>query len=94
MADQPSPLRVPVSQAARRGISWLNDTATDRRVVLTRFGRPAAVVDSAERLDEVAQMIDAARAEVVAFHADVAATRTERLNLAELCERVGVDADA
>lgn len=93
MSDQPSPLRVPVSQAARRGVSWLNETASERRVVLTRFGKVASVVDSAERVDEAARMLAASRAEVVALHADVAAGRSGRLSLDELCERVGVDAE-
>jgi len=91
MSDQPTPLRVPVSQAARRGVSWLNDTASDRRVVLTRFGKVASVVDSAERVDDTARVLATLRAEAVAVHADVAAGRTGRLSLDELCAKVGID---
>lgn len=91
MSDQPTPLRVPVSQAARRGVSWLNDTASDRRVVLTRFGKVTSVVDSAERVDEAARVLAALRAEAVAVHADMAAGRTGRLSLDELCAQVGID---
>ena len=45
-------LRMPVSVAARKGVSAVAATAADQRVVLTSLGRPVAVVDAADRLDE------------------------------------------
>jgi PHD/YefM family antitoxin component YafN of YafNO toxin-antitoxin module len=92
--DVPPPLRVPIAAAAERGVSWLAAAAADRRLVLTRFGRPTAVVDSAERLDELARQVRAARREVVALAADVAAGRLgaeRRTTLEEACARLDLD---
>lgn len=91
MDDDRTPLRVPISVAAERGISWLNDTAAVRRVILTKFGRPGAVIDSAERLDEAASTVEAARREVVAHFADAAGARTGTNSLEEACTRLGID---
>lgn len=86
------PLRVPISAAAKRGVSWLNEQAGDRRVILTRFGRPGAVVESAERLDETARIVREARREVVESMCDVAAERAgTRRGLTEVCEALGLD---
>lgn len=63
--EDAAPLRVPIAVAAERGVSWLNDLAAEQRVVLTKYGRPAAVIDSAERLDATARLVDDARREVV-----------------------------
>lgn len=87
------PLRVPISEATKRGVSWLNETATERRVLLTRFGRVNAVVDSAERLDATAAKVDAARREVVEAYADQALRRARRLRLEDVCAKLGIDAD-
>lgn len=90
--DTAKPLRVPISAAAERGVSWLNEQAEDRRIILTKFGRPGAVVDSAERLDETARVVREARREVVASMCDVAAERAgTRRGLAEVCEALGLD---
>jgi hypothetical protein len=92
--DVASPLRVPIAAAAERGVSWLAATAAGRRVVLTRFGRPTAVVDSAERLDESARQVRAARREVLAHVADAAADRLgsgRRTTLEGACARLGLD---
>lgn len=43
-----APMRVPMTVAAERGVSRLDDLAAERRVVPTRDCRPAAVIDSAE----------------------------------------------
>ena len=89
-----TPLRVPITAAAERGVSWLNDQAAERRVVLTRFGRPGAVVDSAERLDADARLIREARREVVERMCEVAAGRAGQTHsLDAVCERLGVDVD-
>ena len=66
-------------------------TAERRRVVLTNTGRPTAVVDSAERIDEdMRQVRDAART-VVDAYAQVAAGRTLTTNLEQLCARLDLD---
>jgi len=86
-----SPLRVPISVASKRGVSWLNATAAAQRVVLTRFGTPQAVVDSAERIDNGAARIrDAARV-VVERYADAGLDRAEKASLADVCAKLGLD---
>lgn len=87
------PLRVPVSVAAKRGVSWLNDTAAEQRVILTRFGQPHAVVDTAERLDADAAMIRTASRQVVETYANTAASRTTTRPLDEVCAKLGIDPD-
>lgn len=87
-----TPLRVPIAAAAERGVSWLTDLAAKRRVLLTRYGRPAAAVDSAERLDETARLVGEARREITARLADVAAGRVGAWHaLDPVCERLGID---
>ena len=89
-----APLRVPITAAAERGVSWLNDQAAERRVVLTKFGRPGAVVDSAERLDETARLVRQARREVVEHLCEVAMDRAGRTHsLGVVCDRLGRDAE-
>ena len=86
------PLRVPIAAAAERGVSWLADLAAERRVLLTRYGRLAAAVDSAERLDETARLVGEARREVTDRLADVAAGRAGAWHaLDPVCERLGID---
>jgi PHD/YefM family antitoxin component YafN of YafNO toxin-antitoxin module len=89
-----TPLRVPIAAAAERGVSWLTDLAAERRVVLTRYGRPAAAVDSAERLDGTARLVGEARREVTDRVADLAAGRVGAWHDLDLvCERLGIDPD-
>lgn len=90
----PRPLRVPISEAAKRGVSWVSETAAERRVVLTRFGRPTAVVDGAERLDDAVAKIDVAARAVTDHFADVAAERTSRHSLADVISKLGLDPEA
>lgn len=92
MEQRDRPLRVPISEASKRGVSWLNDTVSERRILLTKFGQTTSVVDSAERLDELAARIDEAR-EVVERYADAALERTSRFTLQEACEKLGLDID-
>ena len=88
------PLRVPIAAAAERGVSWLNDLAAERRVVLTKYGRPSAVVDSAERLDAAARLVGEARREVVERMAEAAAGRAGAWHgIDAVCERLGIDPD-
>ena len=84
-------LKVPITKAAERGVSWLNETAEQQRVILTRFGQPRAVVDSAARLDETARAVTATRQEILSQLADVAAGRTTGHTLDEVCDRLGID---
>lgn len=92
MTTTEPPLRVPVTVAASRGVSWLNETAATRRVLLTRFGRVDSVVDSAERLDAVAGILADARREVVEAFADAALGRSSgRRSLDEVCAHLGID---
>lgn len=87
------PLRVPIQEASKRGVSWLNDTASERRILLTRFGRVNAVIDSAERLDESAAKVEAARREVVDQFADLALDRSSKWSLEDVCTKLGLDVD-
>lgn len=85
------PLRVPISVASQRGVSWLSETAAERRVVLTRFGAVQAVVDSAERIDEGAARIrDGARL-VVERYAEAGLGRANTVALADACAKLGLD---
>ena len=74
-------------------MSWLNDTASERRILLTRFGRVNAVIDSAERLDESAAKVEAARREVVDQFADLALDRSSKWSLEDVCTKLGLDVD-
>ncbi len=90
--SQTAPLRVPISAAAERGISWLNEQAAHRRVVLTKYGRPSAVIDSADRLDETTRLVRETRREVVEQMCEVAAGRAGRTHaLDTVCDKLGVD---
>ena len=64
----------------------------EQRVVLTSHGRPVAVVDSAERLDESARLIREASLAVLDAAADLVSARGKKFSLDEVCTRVGVDA--
>ncbi len=91
MTTSTEPLRVPINVAAERGVSWLNEQASERRIVLTRFGKSASVVDSAARLDDTVARVDAAASAVVESFCDLAGARTTRHSLEEVCERLGLD---
>jgi hypothetical protein len=87
-----STVNLPVSLAARKGVSALAELSEDSRVALTSHGRVVAVVDSPDRVDaEVREVREAAWA-VVEAAADLAARRDRRYTLDELCAKVGVDA--
>jgi hypothetical protein len=91
MAITERPLRVPIQEASKRGVSWLNETAGTRRVLLTRFGKVDSVVDSAERLDATAEKVDMAVREVVESFADLALSRTSRWSLEDVCAKLDID---
>lgn len=84
-------LRVPISVASKRGVSWLSETAAERRVVLTRFGAAQAVVDSAERIDDGAVRIREAARLVVERYAQAGLDRSQTATLADACAKLGVD---
>ena len=67
--------------------------AEDERVVLTSHGRVVAVVDSAQRLEEHAREVREARLAVLDAAADLVSARGTRMNLAEVCARLGIDPD-
>ena len=86
-------VRMPITVAARRGVSAIAADAALHRVVLTNHGRAVAVVDSAERIDESLRHVrEAARAVTEAF-ADTALTRNPAaFDLDSVCARLGLDA--
>lgn len=84
-------LRVPIETASERGVPWLIETAGERRVLLTEFGRAVYVVDSAERLEEAVEKVDIAAREVVESIADLAAGRASTWSLEEVCAKLGID---
>lgn len=86
-------IRMPISTASRKGVSGLAAAAEEQRVVLTSHGRVVAVVESAERLDDLARQIREARLAVLDAAADLVAARGVRLGLGEVCARLGVDPD-
>lgn len=87
-----STVNLPVSVAARKGVSALAELSADKRVALTSHGRVVAVVDSPDRVDaEVREVREAAWA-IMEAAADLAAQRSRRYSLDELCAKVGVDA--
>lgn len=82
---------MPITVATRKGVSALAAEADDHRVVLTSHGRPVAVVDSAGRLDEDVRSIrEAARAVTEAALEALSARLLAKLDLAEICGRLGV----
>ena len=85
--------RMPVTIASRKGVSGLVSEAAEQRVVLTSHGRPVAVVDSAERLDESARRMREAALAVLDAAADLVASRSATFSLDEVCAKLGVDAD-
>lgn len=87
-------LRMPVSVAARKGVSALAAEAAAHRVVLTSHGRPVAVVDSAERLDEdIRTLREAARLVTEAFADQAMEAHPAKLSLDEVCARLGLDVE-
>jgi hypothetical protein len=86
-----STMNLPVSLAARKGVSALAELSGDNRVALTSHGRVVAVVDSPDRVDAEVREIREAAWVVVEAAADLAARRDRRYSLDEVCAKVGVD---
>lgn len=85
------PLRVPIAEAAKRGVSWLSETAGERRILLTRFGRVASVVDSAQRLDDTIAKIDVAARSITDHFAEVSRERVGAHSLEDVCGKLDLD---
>ncbi|WP_041181264.1 hypothetical protein [Mycobacterium canetti] len=86
-----STTNLPVSLAARKGVSALAELSRDTRVALTSHGRVVAVVDSPDRVDAEVRAVREAAWAVVEAAADLAARRDRRYSLDEVCAKVGVD---
>ena len=84
-------LRVPISVAAKRGISRIAADAVDKRVILTNHGHAVAVVDSGERLDEDLRSMREAALTVVDAAAQLVWARSEKLTLEQMCLKLGID---
>ena len=85
--------RIPLTAARRQGLAALVDLAADEPLLLTRWGHPAAVIASAEWMDEDLRTLREAALTVLDAAADLVAERSPQHTLDEACERLGVDAD-
>lgn len=86
-------VRIPISVASKRGVSHLATAAAEDRLVLTSHGRPVAVVDSAERLDEDARTMREAATLVIDGAAHRLSERSAHFDLAAACDQLGIDVD-
>lgn len=84
--------RIPLTAARRQGLATLVDLAADEPILLTRWGHPAAVIGSAEWMDEDLRTLREAALTVLDAAADLVAQRSQRCTLDEVCERLVVDA--
>jgi len=84
--------RVPLTAARRRGLAALVDLAAAEPILLTRWGHPAAVLGSAEWMDEAVRTTREAALTVLDGAADLVAQHSPRHTLDEVCARLGVDA--
>lgn len=85
-------VRMPVGIAATRGVSRLTSESADQRIVLTNHGKPVAIVDSAERIDEDLRLVREAALTVIDAATHLVWERSEKLDLDQVCERLGIDA--
>ncbi len=84
-------LRMPVAIASRKGVSKLAAEAEAHRVVLTSHGRPIAVVDSAERLDEDLRRVREASRTVVETAGELVLGRSNQFALEDVCAKLHID---
>ena len=84
---------MPMSTASRKGLSSVAAAAHDQRVILTSHGRTVAVVDSPERVDEDSRRIREATLAVLDAAAELVSGRSAKLDLDEVCSRLGLDPD-
>jgi PHD/YefM family antitoxin component YafN of YafNO toxin-antitoxin module len=85
---------MPITVASRKGVSALAAEASRSRVILTNHGRPVAIVDSAERIDQDMQRLRAASAAILDAAADLVSQRSEKFDLDAVCSRLGLDANS
>ncbi|MGB5111112.1 MAG: hypothetical protein WBO08_05615 [Mycobacterium sp.] len=88
-----STVNLPVSLAARKGVSALAEMSEGKRVALTSHGRVVAIVDSPDRVNAEVRDVRAAAWAVVEAAADLVASRDRRYSLDELCAKLGIDAE-
>lgn len=81
---------MPISTASRKGVSAVAAAAGEQRVVLTSLGRPVAVVESAERLDDAIRSLREGSRSVVEAYAEIVRGRSATLSLHEMCDRLGI----
>ena len=86
-------LRMPISTAARKGVSGVVAAAEDQPVILTSHGRAVAKVDGPARAEESARLVREASLAVLDAAGDLVEQRTRQFSLDEVCARLGVDAD-
>lgn len=84
---------MPIAVASRKGVSGVVDAAEEKRVILTRHGRTAAVVDSGERIDEDLRKVREAAAAVLEAAAALVSDRSKTFDLDEACLLLGIDAE-
>lgn len=84
--------RIPLTTARRLGLTRLTDLAGAEPVLITRYGHPAAVITSAEWMDEDLRRMREASLTVLDAAADLVAQRSQRHSLEDACEQLGVDA--
>ncbi len=83
---------MPISVGSRKGLSKVVAAAEKDRVVLTSHGRPVAVVDSADRIDEDLRLLRTAAAAVMESVTLAASEQAgERWDLGAVCARLGID---
>ena len=85
-------VRIPVSIAARKGISGVIAASEQDTVVLTSHGRAVAFVDGGATKDEDARELRGAALAVLDAAAALVSQRGKSFDLDEVCARLGVDA--
>ena len=85
-------LRMPISTAARKGISAVVAAAEDQPVVLTNHGRAVARIEGPAQVEEQARLLREAQLAVLDAAAGLVSDRARGFSLDEACARLGVDA--
>jgi len=85
---------MPITTATRKGISAVVAESETQRIVLTNHGRPVAIVDSAERMDDLERSIREASLAVLESAAELVHQRSQKFSLDEICSKLGLDAAA
>lgn len=80
-----------MSVAAKRGVSWVASESEKQRIVLTRLGRAAAVVESAQQRDADLRLVRETARVVAEAAADQAAAKQRWFTIDEACAQLGID---